>query len=153
MLNRVQLIGNLGKDPEIRHTRDDRAIASFSIATSETWKDKSTGEKREKTEWHAVVVFSEGLVKLVERYLKKGSRVLVEGKIATRKWQDKDGADRWTTEIVLQGFDARLLMLDRAEGSRRPAADSADDYGQGDAYEGREKGRSVSADLDDEIPF
>ncbi|MDX2265407.1 MAG: single-stranded DNA-binding protein [Hyphomicrobiales bacterium] len=152
MHNRAQLIGNLGKDPEIRATRDGREIASFSLATSESWRDRETGEKRERVEWHQVVVFSEGLVKVVKGYLKKGMRVLVEGKIATRKWQDNEGRDRWSTEIVLQGYDAKLLMLEKPNGGGRPAADSADDYGSGDDYGGRERGRPAD-DLNDEIPF
>jgi single-strand DNA-binding protein len=111
-LNKVMLIGNLGADPEIRHTQDGRAIANLRIATSESWRDKATGERKEKTEWHTVVIFSEGLCKLAEQYLKKGSKVYLEGQLQTRKWQDRDGNDRYSTEVVLQGFNATLVMLD-----------------------------------------
>lgn len=111
-LNKVMLIGNLGKDPEIRKTQSGKPIANFSIATSETWKDKTTGEKKEKTEWHNIVVFNEGLAGVVERYVKKGSKVYIEGALQTRKWQDKDGNDRYSTEIVLQAYNGQLIMLD-----------------------------------------
>jgi single-strand DNA-binding protein len=111
-LNKVTLIGNLGKAPEIRKTQSGKPIASFSIATSESWKDKQTGEKKEKTEWHNIVVFNEGLAGVVERYVKKGSKVYIEGALQTRKWQDKDGHDRYTTEVVLQGYSGALIMLD-----------------------------------------
>ena len=105
-LNRVQLIGHLGADPEIRRTQDGRAIANFRIATSETWREKASGDKREKTEWHTSVIVNEALAKVVEQYLKKGSRVFLEGQLATRKWQVQNGQDRWSTEIVRQGYDA-----------------------------------------------
>jgi single-strand DNA-binding protein len=112
-INKVILVGNLGKDPEIRRTQDGRPIANLRIATSETWKDKSTGERRERTEWHSVVIFSEGLCRVVEQYLKKGSRVYVEGQLQTRKWQGQDGQDRYSTEVVLQNFNSQLVLLDR----------------------------------------
>lgn len=112
-VNKVILIGNLGKAPDIRHTQDGRAIANLSIATSQSWKDKSTGEKREKTEWHNVVIFNEGLCRIAEQYLTKGSKVYIEGQLQTRKWQDKNGQDKYTTEIVLQGFNSTLTMLSR----------------------------------------
>jgi single-strand DNA-binding protein len=112
MLNKVMLIGHLGKDPEMRKTQDGRAVANFSVATSESWKDKNTGEKKEKTEWHNVVVFNEGLAGIIEKYVKKGSKIYVEGKLQTRKWQDKDGNDRYTTEVILQGFDGAIKLLD-----------------------------------------
>lgn len=111
-VNKVILIGNLGKDPEIRRTQDGKAIANLSIATSETWRDKNTGERKEKTEWHRVVVFNEGLCKVAEQYLKKGSKVFVEGALQTRKWTDQSGAEKFSTEIVLQGFSSSLTMLD-----------------------------------------
>lgn len=111
-VNKVILVGNLGADPEIRRTQDGRPIANLRIATSESWKDKTTGERKEKTEWHKVVIFSEGLCKVVEAYLKKGSKVYVEGSLQTRKWTDKDGRDQYSTEVVLQGFNATLTMLD-----------------------------------------
>jgi single-strand DNA-binding protein len=116
-LNKVMLIGNLGRDPEIRQTQDGRPIANISVATSESWKDKTTGETRERTEWHRVVIFNENLAKIAEQYLKKGAKVFLEGSLQTRKWQDRDGQDRYTTEVVLQGFGCQLIMLgDRTNG-------------------------------------
>jgi single-strand DNA-binding protein len=112
-VNKVILVGNLGADPEIRHTQDGRAIANLRIATSESWKDKSSGERKEKTEWHRVVIFNEGLCKVAEQYLKKGSKVYIEGALQTRKWTDKDGVEKYSTEIVLQGFNSTLTMLDK----------------------------------------
>ena len=111
-VNKVILIGNLGADPEIRRTQDGRPIANLRIATSESWRDKNTGERKEKTEWHRVVIFNEGLCKIAEQYLKKGSKVYLEGALQTRKWQDKDGQDKYSTEVVLQGFNSSLTMLD-----------------------------------------
>ncbi len=111
-VNKVILIGNLGKDPEIRRTQDGRPIANLRIATSDTWRDKATGERREKTEWHSVVIFNENLCKIAEQYLKKGSKVFIEGSLQTRKWQGQDGQDRYSTEVVLQGFNGNLTMLD-----------------------------------------
>ncbi len=111
-LNKVMLIGRLGQDPEVRNTQDGRSLCTFSIATSESWSDKNTGEKREKTEWHRVVVFNEGLVNIIQQYVKKGSNVFIEGQIQTRKWEDKDGIEKYTTEIVLQGFNSTFKMLD-----------------------------------------
>jgi single-strand DNA-binding protein len=110
-VNKVILVGNLGKDPEIRRTSDGRSIANLTVATSETWKDKSTGERKEKTEWHRVVIFSEPLCKVAEQYLKKGAKIYIEGALQTRKWTDKDGVEKYSTEIVLQGFNSRLEML------------------------------------------
>ena len=121
-VNKVILIGNLGADPEIRQTKDGRPIANLSIATSENWKDRNTGERREKTEWHRVVIFSEGLARIAEQYLKKGSKVYVEGQLQTRKWQDQNGQDRYSTEVVLQGFSGTLTMLD----GRRDGAGGGD---------------------------
>ena len=111
-VNKVILIGNLGADPEIRQTTAGKPIANLRIATSESWKDRNTGERREKTEWHRVVIFSEGLARIAEEYLKKGSKVYIEGQLQTRKWQDQSGQDKYTTEIVLQGFNSTLTMLD-----------------------------------------
>ena len=108
----VTLIGNLGAEPDIRFTQDGKPIANLSIATSESWQDKRTGERAQRTEWHRVVIFSEGLARVAEKYLHKGSKVYVEGQLKTRKWQDNDGIDRYTTEIVVQGFNTRLVMLD-----------------------------------------
>lgn len=152
-LNRATLIGHLGADPEIRRTQDGRQIASFSLATSESWRDKNTGEKREQTEWHRIVVFSDGLAKIAEQYLKKGSAVLVEGQIRTRKWQDQSGADRYSTEIVLQGFDAKIQMLGGNGGNRPPAASSPDDYGQSSASRQPASNAGKQPDFDDDIPF
>ena len=117
-VNKVILIGNLGADPEIRRTQDGRPIANLRVATSESWRDKTTGERKEKTEWHRVVVFNEGLCKIIEQYLKKGSKVYLEGALQTRKWTDKDGHDRYSTEVVLQGFNSQLTMLDTRGGGR-----------------------------------
>lgn len=119
-LNRVTLVGNNGRDPEIRRTQDGRPIANLRIATTDTWRDKASGEKRERTEWHTVVVLNEGLTKIVERYVKKGMRVLVEGQLQTRKWQDKDGQDRYSTEVVLSGGDAKLILLSEAQDGNAP---------------------------------
>ena len=115
-INKVILIGNLGADPEVRHTQDGRPIVNLRVATSDSWRDKNTGERREKTEWHRVVIFSEGLAKIAEQYLKKGSKVYLEGALQTRKWEDQSGQERYTTEVVLQGFNSTLTMLD---GERR----------------------------------
>lgn len=116
-VNKVILVGNLGADPEIRRTQDGRPIANLRIATSETWRDRGTGERREKTEWHRVVIFNEGLCKVAEQYLRKGAKVYLEGQLQTRKWQDQSGQDKYSTEIVLQGFNSTLTMLDgRGEG-------------------------------------
>src|SRR5206468_2177770 len=113
-VNKVILVGNLGKDPEIRRTQDGRPIANLSVATSESWRDKATGERKEKTEWHRVVIFNEGLCRIAEQYLKKGAKVYLEGQLQTRKWQDPQGQDRYSTEVVLQGSNSQLTMLDRA---------------------------------------
>jgi len=116
-VNKVILIGNLGADPDIKRTQDGRPIANLSVATSESWRDKNTGERREKTEWHRVVIFNEGLCKIAENYLKKGSKVYIEGQLQTRKWTDQSGQDKYSTEVVLQGFNGNLTMLDgRSEG-------------------------------------
>jgi single-strand DNA-binding protein len=117
-LNKVMLIGNLGRDPEVRSFQNGGKVCNLRIATSETWKDRNTGERREKTEWHSVAIFNEGLVRVAEQYLRKGSKVYVEGQLQTRKWQDQSGQDRYSTEVVLQGFGSTLTMLDgRGEGS------------------------------------
>jgi len=168
-VNKVILIGNVGADPEIRRTQDGRPIASLRIATSETWRDRTSGERREKTEWHSVVVFVEGLCKLVEQYVKKGSKLYVEGQLQTRKWQDAQGVDRYSTEIVLQGFGAKLEMLDKRQGSGYQAGgNGASDYGLDDdraslssgTSTGQSTGQSTgmtggsyARDLDDDIPF
>ena len=128
-VNKVILIGNLGADPEIRHTQDGRPIANLRIATSESWRDKATGERKEKTEWHRVVIFNENLCQVAEQYLKKGSKVIIEGQLQTRKWQDQSGQDRYSTEVVLQGFRGELALLDRAGGGSGVGDLASDDAG------------------------
>src|SRR5436309_7565208 len=113
-VNKVILVGNLGKDPEVRRMQDGRPVVNLRVATSENWRDKATGERREKTEWHRVVIFNENLAKIAEQYLKKGAKVYLEGQLQTRKWQDQQGQDKYSTEVVLQGFNSQLTMLDRA---------------------------------------
>ncbi len=156
-VNKVILVGNLGADPEVRRTQDGRPIVNLRVATSDTWRDKNTGERREKTEWHRVVIFSEGLAKVAEQYLKKGSKVYIEGALQTRKWQDKDGQDRYSTEVVLQGFNSNLTMLD-GRGSGGGGAEAGEDFGSSGPSAGPERrpamaGGSRGGDLDDEIPF
>jgi single-strand DNA-binding protein len=159
-VNKVILIGNLGADPEIRRTQDGRPIANLRVATSDTWRDKATGERREKTEWHRVVIFNEGLCKIAEQYLKKGSKVYLEGALQTRKWQDKEGQDRYSTEVVLQGFNSQLTMLDRAGSGG--ASGGGDDFGSSGPGMARERKPAMAGaaagggkrdDMDDEIPF
>src|SRR5260370_1539470 len=130
-VNKVILVGNLGKDPEIRRTQDGRPIANLSVATSESWRDKATGERKEKTEWHRVVIFNEGLCKIAEQYLKKGAKVYLEGQLQTRKWTDQSGVEKYSTEVVLQGFNSNLTMLDgRSGGGGSFASDeSGADFG------------------------
>lgn len=129
-VNKVILVGNLGKDPEIRRTQDGRPIANLSIATSETWRDKGTGERKEKTEWHRVVIFNEGLCKVAEQYLKKGAKVYIEGQLQTRKWTDQSGVEKYSTEVVLQGFNSNLTMLDgRGGGGGSFSDDGGSDFG------------------------
>ncbi len=155
-INKVILVGNLGADPEIRQTKDGRPIANLSIATSENWKDKNTGERREKTEWHRVVIFNEGLSRIAEQYLRKGSKVYLEGALQTRKWQDQNGQDKYTTEVVLQGFNSNLTMLDgRRDGQNSMSGSS--DYGAsnqlGGGSQNESSGGGSSYELDDDIPF
>jgi single-strand DNA-binding protein len=165
-VNKVILIGNLGKDPEIRRTQDGRPIANLRVATTETWRDKASGEKREKTEWHSVVIFNEGLCRVAEQYLKKGAKVYIEGSLQTRKWQGQDGQDRYSTEVVLQNFNSTLTMLDsRGAGSGASAGMHEDDQagysasgngnGDGSSRGGRSSGAKGGFDkkIDDEIPF
>ena len=179
-VNKVILIGNVGADPEIRRTQDGRPIANLRIATSESWRDRNSGERKEKTEWHRVVVFNEGLCKVVEQYVKKGAKLYIEGALQTRKWQDQNGNDRYSTEVVLQGFNSTLTMLDgRGEGGGQGSygggggrASGGNDYGGGnfgDDYDRPASGGSrggqggqgsqggqgggFSRDLDDDIPF
>jgi single-strand DNA-binding protein len=157
-VNKVILIGNLGADPEIRRTQDGRPIANLRVATSETWRDKATGERREKTEWHRVVIFNEGLCKIVEQYVKKGSKVYLEGSLQTRKWQDKDGQDRYSTEVVLQGFNSQLTMLDKIGGGGGDFSSEPGGSDFGSSGPQTRKPVPVGAggkrgDMDDEIPF
>lgn len=146
-VNKVILVGNLGADPEVRYTQDNRPIVHLRVATSDSWKDKNTGERRERTEWHRVTIFSEGLAKVAQQYLKKGSKVYLEGQLQTRKWQDQQGQDRYTTEVVLQGFNASLQMLDRAGGAGGEEREGLEQEG------GARRGGGGGAELDDEIPF
>ncbi|MEN6543104.1 single-stranded DNA-binding protein [Parvibaculum sp.] len=156
-VNKVILVGNLGADPEIRRTQDGRPIANLRIATSESWRDKNSGERKEKTEWHRVVIFNEGLCKVAEQYLKKGSKVYIEGALQTRKWTDQSGQEKYSTEIVLQGFNSVLTMLDgRSGGGTGGSSAGGGDYGDDDFGGGRSSGGSKGSfaqDLDDEIPF
>jgi len=158
-VNKVILVGNLGKDPEIRRTQDGRPIANLSVATSEQWRDKATGERKEKTEWHRVVIFSEGLAKVAEQYLKKGAKVYIEGQLQTRKWTDQSGVEKYSTEVVLQGFNSNLTMLDgRAGGGGSFGGDEGgSDFGVGGPSSTPPR-RAVAAgsrsnDMDDDIPF
>src|ERR1700754_5316501 len=126
-VNKVILVGNVGADPEIRRTQDGKPIANLRIATSETWRDRNSGERKEKSEWHTVVIFNEGLCKVVEQYVKKGSKVYIEGALQTRKWTDKDGHEKYSTEVVLQGFNSTLTMLDSRAGGGGGASIGNDD--------------------------
>ena len=166
-VNKVTLVGNLGKDPEVRKMQSGDSVVSFSLATSESWRDKNTGERKEKTEWHNIVIFNDGIAKVAEQYLKKGMKIYIEGALQTRKWTDQSGADRYSTEIVLQKYRGELQMLDsRNEGGAR--SDEGGDFGRSNApaanssFGGRSSassaassggGGNFSRDLDDEIPF
>jgi single-strand DNA-binding protein len=172
-VNKVILVGNLGRDPEIRRTQDGRPIANLRVATSESWKDRNSGERKERTEWHSVVIFNENLAKVAEQYLRKGSKVYVEGQLQTRKWQDQQGQDRYSTEVVLQGFSGTLTMLDGRPGAGGGLAESGQsDYDEGGSFGGggggfggssepkrasrgggAKGGGAVDKPFDDEIPF
>ncbi|CAM3735568.1 single-stranded DNA-binding protein [Paracoccus yeei] len=157
-VNKVILIGNLGQDPEIRSFQNGGKIANLRIATSETWKDRNTGERKERTEWHTVAIYSEPLVRVAEQYLKKGSKVYVEGQLETRKWQDQQGNDRYSTEVALRPFRSELTMLDGRGGSGGGGGGRGDEgYGYEGGSSGGGSGRSSSPasrpDFDDEIPF
>ena len=174
-VNKVILIGNLGKDPEVKSFQNGGRVCNFSIATSESWKDRNTGERKEKTEWHSVAIFNEGLANVAEKYLRKGSKVYIEGALQTRKWTDQAGVEKYSTEIVLQGFNSVLTMLDGAPGSGGGAGRSAggDDFGGGDDFSGQSSSRGAGGggnfnsggqksggfgggfpdDLDDDVPF
>lgn len=155
-VNKVILIGHLGADPDVRHTQDNRKIVNMSIATSENWRDKNSGERREKTEWHRVVIFSEGLCRIAENYLKKGSKIYLEGQLQTRKWQDQSGQDRYSTEVVLQGYNATLTMLDGrgndGDGSNQGNSNNNAFNNQQQNSQGN-GGGDFSNDMDDDIPF
>lgn len=162
-VNKVILVGNLGADPEIRRTQDGRPICNLRVATSENWRDKASGERRERTEWHRVVIFSEPLCRVAEQYLRKGAKVYLEGQLQTRKWEDKDGQERYSTEVVLQGYNATMTMLDGRSGGGGGAPafqEEGSSYNTGPArssYEGSSsgggEGKFNKQDLDDEIPF
>ena len=156
-VNKVILIGNLGADPEVRSFANGGKVCNLRIATSENWRDKNTGERKEKTEWHSVAIFNEGLVRIAEQYLRKGSKVYIEGQLQTRKWQDQSGQDRYSTEVVLQGFNGTLTMLDgRGEGGGGGGGMSSgsDQGGYGGGGGGGGGGsRSPAGEIDDEIPF
>ena len=153
-VNKVILVGNLGADPEVRQTQDGRPIVNLRLATSENWRDKATGERREKTEWHRVVIFNENLARVAEQYLKKGSKVYIEGQLQTRKWQDQSGQDRYSTEVVLQQYRGELTMLDGKRDSTGESDQRNGDFGRSGPFPGA-GGNSSSFDkeLDDEIPF
>ena len=170
-LNKVMLIGNLGADPEIRSFQNGGKVANLRIATSETWKDRNTGERQERTEWHTVAIFSEGLIGVVERFLRKGSKVYIEGQLQTRKWQDQQGNDRYSTEVVIRGMNGTLTMLDGAQGGGggnrggggggsswdqgggSSGGGSGGGWNQGGGSSGGSSGGSNYDDLDDDIPF
>ncbi|MEM9359406.1 MAG: single-stranded DNA-binding protein [Pseudomonadota bacterium] len=159
-VNKVILVGNLGADPEIRRTQDGRPIANLRVATTESWRDKGSGERRDRTEWHRVVIFSEGLCRVAEQYLRKGAKVYIEGQLQTRKWQDQSGQDRYSTEVVLQGFNSTLTMLDGRNGGGGGMSDGGQsDYDSmaGGYDEPRRPagggGGGFDKPLDDEIPF
>ena len=151
-INKVMRVGNLGADPDIRQTKDGRPIANLSIATGESWKDKNTGERREKTEWHRVVIFSEGLAKIAEQYLRKGSKVYIEGQLQTRKWQDQNGQDKYTTEVVLQGYSSNLTMLDSRQSGGDFAGSSTGNVSSGGGGDSL-PASSSGGDMDGDIPF
>jgi single-strand DNA-binding protein len=157
-VNKVILVGNLGADPEIRRTQDGRPVANLSVATSDQWRDKASGERRERTEWHRVVIFNEGLCRIAEQYLKKGSKVYLEGALQTRKWTDQSGQERYSTEVVLQGFNSVLTMLDgRGEGGGseygRGGQSGRSDFGQSGPFDNGNSQPAPAGDIDDEIPF
>ncbi len=158
-VNKVILVGNLGRDPEVRHTQDGKAIVNLSLATSESWRDKATGERKEKTEWHRVVIFNEALAKVAEQYLKKGSTIYIEGQLQTRKYTDKDGVEKYSTEVVLQNFRGELTMLGGKPGGGDSAGNigGGDDFGTASPMERPRAGggakQSFARDLDDEVPF
>jgi single-strand DNA-binding protein len=159
-VNKVILVGNLGKDPESRSFQNGGEVVSFSVATSESWKDRTSGERKEKTEWHNVSIFSEGLARVAKSYLRKGSKVYLEGQLETRKWQDQSGNDRYSTDVVLRNFNSSMVLLDKAEGgggSRGGGGSYEDDFGSSAGGSSRPQSRPQPAafdtDLDDDVPF
>ena len=159
-VNKVILVGNLGKDPESRSFQNGGEVVSFSVATSESWKDRSSGERKEKTEWHNVSILSEGLARVAKSYLRKGSKVYLEGQLETRKWQDQSGNDRYTTDVVLRNFNSSMVLLDRNEGGGGPRGSGGnydDDFGGAPASSSRPPSRpqpaAFDSDLDDDVPF
>lgn len=150
-LNKVILIGNVGKDPEIRSTQDGREIASFSLATSESWKDRNSGERKERTEWHRVVIFSPGLVSVVKNYVKKGSKLYLEGALQTRKWTDQSGQEKYSTEVILQNYNATMVMLDNKAGSG--GDHHSNDHRDPHHLESKDAPHFEVANIDDDIPF
>ena len=170
-INKVIIVGNLGKDPEVRTFANGGKVCNFSVATSESWKDKQTGERKEKTEWHNISIYNEGLAGVAEKYLRKGSKVYLEGKLQTRKWQDQSGNDRYSTDVVLQGFDAKMEMLDSKPGGGGQGGGSNDGWGggqgggssgggsndgwgqRGGGSGGGQGGGAFDSDLDDDVPF
>jgi single-strand DNA-binding protein len=159
-VNKVILVGNLGKDPESRSFQNGGEVVSFSVATSESWKDRSSGERKEKTEWHNVSIFSEGLARVAKSYLRKGSKVYLEGQLETRKWQDQSGNDRYTTDVVLRNFNSAMVLLDSREGGggsgRGGGGNYEDDFGGGGApqrTQSRPQPATFDTDLDDDVPF
>jgi single-strand DNA-binding protein len=148
-VNKAILVGNLGADPEVRRTQDGKPIVNLRLATSESWRDKNTGERKEKTEWHRVVIFNEGLCKVAEQYLRKGAKVYIEGAIQTRKWTDQAGVEKYSTEVVLNGYGGTLTMLDKPNRDDQPSDSGSDRNSYADAT-----GKSArGADMDDDIPF
>ncbi|MEL7041955.1 MAG: single-stranded DNA-binding protein [Pseudomonadota bacterium] len=155
-VNKVILVGNVGQDPEVRQFQNGGQVCSFSLATSENWKDRNTGERREKTEWHRISVFSEGLIRVVQSYVKKGSKLYIEGQLETRKWQDQNGQDRYSTEVVLRGYNSTLTMLDSRNGAGGGYTQDSVAYGnqgQGGPRQMEGPAQDFSQDFDDEIPF
>lgn len=157
-INKVILVGNLGFDPETRATQDGREICNLRIATSDSWKDRQTGERKEKTEWHRVVIFNENLVRIAKEYLRKGSKVYIEGQLQTRKWTDKDGIEKYSTEVVLQNYNGNLTLLDRPNrdqqgGGYDQGYSQSGNASYGNSQPAPQRARAVEAELDDEIPF
>jgi single-strand DNA-binding protein len=154
-VNKIILVGNVGRDPEVRNAQDGTKIANFSVATSETWRDKATGERKERTEWHRVVIFNEGLCRIAEQYLKKGAKVYLEGQLQTRKWTDKEGVERYSTEVVLQGFNSQLTMLDARGGGGEALPENGGEFGATGPLASRKPAMAGAkrGEMDDEIPF